>query len=225
MHKATTLRRAQFDGDRNLEFDGDDLPPYGPNLLNLIARCARQDYRNRPTPDVLYKIAMEGWKACKEHVKIEPDRFPLYYQKDTINQMQTGFYKPDKNDDLALQDLQFPDNTDGGTSRMSRLRPPQPHEFHPYQSLNLEFFEEPWNEFRNDADGSEEEITDSLDIEPDDYNRILLGSDYSSEYWSEIYKLKRTGDVRVDSEDEEGEGEGGEGGEGGEKVKEAEEES
>lgn len=110
----------------------------------------------RPTPIQLFNITKFCVDKCQNYVKNNPDRFQVYFRAVEINAMATSFYK-ETSAITGLQDVPFPIPD-------LNLRPPAAKRFHPYESVNLEFFEEPNNEFRNDRD-QEEEIVDALRLE------------------------------------------------------------
>lgn len=131
-------------------------PPYSKALFLLIAQCMKQVPAERPTPLQLFNITKYCAEECRDYVKDDPERYQVYFDGVEINDMATSFYKITQYP--GLDDLVFPDPT-------QVLEPPVAKRFHPYESDNLEFFEEANNEFRNDSDDEEEEIIDRLTID------------------------------------------------------------
>ena len=142
---------------KGIEFRRSRSPPCSHALLELITACMKPNPADRPTPIQLFNITRYCLDECQNYVKDNPDRFRVYFRDVEINAMETSFYKETKAI-VGLQDIPFPIED-------QELLPPVVARFHPYESVNLDFFEEPNNEFRNDDNDSEEEPVDALRIE------------------------------------------------------------
>ncbi|KAL9107954.1 MAG: hypothetical protein Q9187_008357 [Circinaria calcarea] len=172
---ANIRRLATFKGgnSKGISFAENETPPYSAALFLLIGRCMRREPAERPTPLQLFNITNYCADECQNYVKNDPDRYQVYFDGVEINDMATSFYKTTQNP--GLDDLVFPIPT-------QVLEPPVAKRFHPYESDNLEFFEQPNNEFRNDQD-DEDEIVDRLRIDehPSNHFAKMVTSNFDSD--------------------------------------------
>ena len=219
MSEATTLCFPSHSRDEELKID-EIVLPYRRPLLNLIRRCASVDQAQRPTAEELYSITKRSWEACLRRVEHDPDRFAIYYEKETINAMATGFYKPSMLDG-DFCDLQYPDNIDDGVGQQSYLVPPR-FKNRSDDNENLEFFEEPNPRFGKGDKWKNPGYEDEINLVADKYNYLLEGGLYDEERVTEEFEelMNEESDEEededeedegdeVEEENEEGEGEGG----------------